>query len=584
MGKQNSGAIAVVVIIALVVLFVFLKGNSLQTITTPTISTTPGVQYYGFFSQTNFPWYYDTNQYPNLNGRPSQSGVVRILDYEFITEKSDFQSVLACLDSPPTGATPTLVDSDGCQHWTYNSQVVTGRCCTGYPNVCAYCVRDASYVGSCFVDFPITACTTGSLNTDYGGKSKVLDSGWACWGKMTVKKNGTVVSYDDQFTRDRRLVYSDSYVTADLGRQYWFNSNPLGCEMLQSTYLFNLKSSSFLFDVSVPPQQVFQGQNVKVDIKVTNTYGFSEGLVGNLSVTFKVPTTIGDAVKTDSRLVRIMQGDNFYQYNVSTQKVTDLITVTPSLTILVNTSYVSGINLPEPGGSLLRPSETFSYYPIGRYDGSTSNVQINPRPLYIDIPASGCSSFVGYSLNRDGTLCIRDDIMNISCVQLGCPVLVVNNSEVAYTCTSAGVCAQTIYKYGCNSDADCQGIGVCLANAAGQKFCVDKQIVERLIYTNGTVNITGPTFITKKCSDFDFCIDGYVCEDRSINGSLAAFCKQTNVPSSYSNQTTGSSSSGSSSGTFDFGIKNVDFSSPTVIAVIMLVVFGVFLLVGGLRK
>jgi len=537
MAKESNNLLIIIVLIIIVLLFYFKGGTLFSTITTPTIPVQPLVQYVGIFTQQNSPWYFNEIEYPNGYGRPGASGNVKILGYDVQTDILNFYSVTACLDSPPEGATPTSVDSDGCQHWNYNSQVVTGHCCTGYPNTCAYCIRDASYSGSCFIDYPVNTCYSGSITTDYGGKTKVLDSGWGCWAKFTIKKNNVILHYDEQYERNNRFQLTNEFLSMSLGDVYTFNSNALECEQSINTFLLGLNSQNFIFDVQAPAQQVFQGQNVKVQVKLTNTYGFEKGLLGNLSVTFRVPTTIGDAIYVNSQLVEIKPGDNFYLYNVSTEKVTDQITVTPKLVMLLNTSSVSGINLPEPGGAKLHYAEFYKYYPIGSFQASTTTVQINPNPLYIDVPPGGCNTLQGYSLNKDGTFCLRNDIQNITCVQLGCPVLVINNTEVAYTCTSAGVCAQTVYKYGCTDDSQCLGIGVCLANNNGDKFCVDKQIVEKLVYVNGTVSIPPPTYINKTCADFNFCSSGYTCQDKNYNGFQLATCVQNYVPPTLQNTT-----------------------------------------------
>jgi len=121
-------------------------------------------------------------------------------------------------------------------------------------------------------------------------------------------------------------------------------------------------------------------------------------------------------------------------------------------------------------------------------------------------------------LNEDETFCIRDDIADLSCMQIGCPII--EGLDNDYFCTSAGICAEMVYKYGCTSDADCEPYGaVCVqSSVVNESFCIKTEIQEVIS------DVPPPQTIQNNCEEFDLCAAGYTCIDRVIDGVSVATC------------------------------------------------------------
>lgn len=97
-------------------------------------------------------------------------------------------------------------------------------------------------------------------------------------------------------------------------------------------------------------------------------------------------------------------------------------------------------------------------------------VLIVPQPLWLEKEANACP--VGYIdelvVNENGTeenYCVRADLKELSCVEFGCPVVPGHN----YECTSAGVCAETVYIY---KDCRTEGCpsGDCVESSTSDDF------------------------------------------------------------------------------------------------------------------
>jgi hypothetical protein len=164
---------------------------------------------------------------------------------------------------------------------------------------------------------------------------------------------------------------------------------------------------------------------------------------------------------------------------------------------------------------------------VNEFDTGWQRVVVNPKPLYLPVPAQGsCVSLGGYEMNKDKTFCIRSDIKGLGCMQIGCPVF--ENLTNEYFCTSAGICAEMVYKNGCRNDSDCEDFGaVCEQSAFEEKYCVKTEIREII------KDIPYPVYVHATCDDMNFmCAKDYECVDWEVNGTKMATCQKVTIVSS----------------------------------------------------
>jgi hypothetical protein len=244
-------------------------------------------------------------------------------------------------------------------------------------------------------------------------------------------------------------------------------------------------------------------------------------LRGKVTIQYLVETPFGNATKDvvfDDFLLPV--GGKQINVTVPTENVAEFLYFRAKFdSYLKNGVHYTGIHESCNYGSKML--ETIS---VNSFDTDWQRVVVNPKPLYLPVPESGsCASLGGYELNKDRTFCIRNDIKNLGCMQVGCPVF--ENLTNEYFCTSSGICAEMVYEAGCRNDSDCEDFeAVCLQSAFEEKFCVKTEIQEVL------EDIPSPVYVAKTCEDMNFmCAPGYVCRDWDVNGTKMATCEKESL-------------------------------------------------------
>jgi len=267
-----------------------------------------------------------------------------------------------------------------------------------------------------------------------------------------------------------------------------------------------------LINMSIDPSRltVFTGQEVKFPLYIQNDWG--KYLKGTLYVDYRVETPFGNATKSvEIPDFEIGLGEKIVYVEIPTANVADRLYFRARFDTVYD--EISGFV-----GTCSYGYEPITAVHLKEFDTDWQIVVINPKPLYLPVPLYGCDSLGGYQLNEDETFCIRDDIADLSCMQIGCPII--EGLENDYFCTSAGICAEMVYKYGCTSDADCEPYGaVCVqSSVVNESFCIKTEIKELIS------DVPPPQTIHNNCEEFDLCAAGYTCVDQMVDGVTFATC------------------------------------------------------------
>jgi len=304
-------------------------------------------------------------------------------------------------------------------------------------------------------------------------KIELVDGNWGCFSKFTITKNGQAIGTTDwtqDFTLDidNNKIISSSEIIDDSNyiRVKYLISGWSGlywrCTGVANTFTRKFSSNAFDIDVQVPNPSYFVGQNVPLKITLINNV--NEHYIGQLNIKYEMPTFFGDITQVQSKNITINPGINIYEYIIPTERVTERLIVTPSINVKYET--ISGVM--KGPGIFVKPDD----YNIGSIQFESHTVMLNPLPLVIELNEDGLCEY-GYTRNSIGTYCISDKVKELSCYQIGCPV--VNGSK--YQCTSAGICAETVY---ITVWGDCPDGTNETYNAADQKICVDERLFETI--------------------------------------------------------------------------------------------------------
>ncbi len=452
---------------------------------------------------------------------------------------------------------PTYLDSNNCQHYSYDSTTLTtfkdssGNCVsTSNPRGFRY------YLASGVCNYGASITGTGNEPcysktehfSDYGGlKTITADSNGnifrGCFETIKVYKNNNLI---DTFTSEKSNNYKKSVTYFDDGEicdglclgsksgvsissndaNYFYNNN---CYAFQNAYDYFVSNDSFLIDVTTPEAYYIQGKDINLEVSITNNlYSISSA---NLIMNYKVPTIIGESTKTIEKNVTLNLGLNKFTYTIPTNKATEVLQVQPILEIYYPTNKLSGLNYNFPELNILKnvPINSYSRLKLGEVQGEWKNIMIVPQPIYINqtIDCNSVSCPTNYNCQKSSGLCIRTDIVdnNVTCMQIGCPIIEGHN----YYCTSSGICAETIFiNKKCKNDTDCHASTLCDVNSG---LCIEEHLYKEIIQCNSDLDCVKPcsgitsTCINDRCSyvgeceKVDYgciqagCPEGYNCKD-----------------------------------------------------------------------
>jgi len=330
-----------------------------------------------------------------------------------------------------------------------------------------------------------------------------------CFQEIQVLKNGnkidTIVS-DDREGKSAEKQKSffedetqDSFVSVSMVENFYDGRGQFiqGCNYWKNEYNLKLPNDAFEFDISVPTQTFIEGEEVMVDVKVDNK--LSEKVLADVSITFEAPTLFGFAQKTLIQETELNPGVNNLIFTLKPETAEGTLEIIPSVKVSFLGSNFEGLNFGTPThafgftdiGQACSSADPCSVYitkvppkinpdawiPVGIVRGDSELVSISPRPLYLPLEGDACPN--EYFVNEDKTFCIRDDVRDLTCNIIGCPVI----GGVEYQCTSAGICAETIFvDRSCTSDEMCNPNNASdLSCDIDSGLCIKSQIFKEVI-------------------------------------------------------------------------------------------------------
>jgi len=135
---------------------------------------------------------------------------------------------------------------------------------------------------------------------------------------------------------------------------------------------------------------------------------------------------------------------------------------------------------------------------------ATRRFLINPSTIYKTVqPGQSCPD--GYVFSTD-TVCVRSDLSDLSCVQLGCPVTI----DKTYSCSSSGLCVEEVFQAtGCTSDSQCESGQVCDVNSG---VCYNQKVITEILQCTAPSDCASPCIgINIICSLNNKCVYDGVC-------------------------------------------------------------------------
>lgn len=323
-----------------------------------------------------------------------------------------------------------------------------------------------------------------------------------CYIKMDAYKDDQKIFSKTFCNGEQKTI--DGITIDALHLQYgeWYS-----CSFATTLYSIKVPDNAINISVATPQAQYFEGQDVKVDVIINNGW---MPVAARIDTTFQVPTTVGYASNTESQSVSLKSGKNRFSYTIPAGKTTEKILVTPKVTVTMPISSFSGLNTERnfkidsqwisgnvpiskdyTGSSDWNP-QVVKDYELGSVTEKTFEVMIMPKPLYLS-PNTDGSCLAGYSINSVGNYCVRDDIKALTCYQTGCPQVQGHD----YSCTSAGICAETVYK---TVWGDCPDGTTNTTTDTGEQICIKTEIAEKFLEcSTSSIKPTVCSGITASC-------------------------------------------------------------------------------------
>ena len=210
---------------------------------------------------------------------------------------------------------------------------------------------------------------------------------------------------------------------------------------------------------------LFEDQTYNYIIAINNSY---MPMKAKISTKYGMDIAFGLVSKTIDSIIDLKVGMNYIPINVPTKKVTDEIKLISHIELYIGSEQLSFNNIQIQQGKNFIDFKDYGELEIGEITSKEYIFRIHAKPLWTELTFLGdCQD--GYILSYNNKYCIRSDIKDLTCMQMGCPIL----SGHEYTCTSAGICAEVIYVYkdcsteGCpeiegeNISVECLSDGVC---------------------------------------------------------------------------------------------------------------------------
>lgn len=299
--------------------------------------------------------------------------------------------------------------------------------------------------------------------------SKTVRPGNAfCTQDIDVFKNGVLIERLEYTVNDRKKYFDDdiiqdSWVEIRMTSELNPSTSPgvSGCLAVENQYRLIFSDNAFNINVSTDTRTFIQGENITVFVDIENT--LNSAVRSTITTIFSAPTVLGTIIREES-VIRILEvGHNQLEFSIPAGAPQSEINIEVTAEIEYSTNNLDGLNFRtgtfrETRCSNRRASgecEEARIYDnagapadVGRDDfinlgfviEEGNLISVSPSPIYLPLsPGESCPN--GYTANPERTFCIRDDIRNLTCSILGCPIV----NGVPYQCTSSGGCSQTIF-------------------------------------------------------------------------------------------------------------------------------------------
>lgn len=309
------------------------------------------------------------------------------------------------------------IDNDNCQHWNYDTpsssayyECASGTNCNNMRACCSnWACDDYGYCYSPFGCFPnICYSPKNSAHwqyhpeiisqhiNDFGGAFFSFTDpstgliNYGCYQEIKVYRNNILI--DTQYSTNPQIkFYFDDGTFSDImqegkgmaiqavsiGQNYWYQ-NGLSCSAYQNSYVLKLPENSFIINISSPKSSYIQGENIILNVEVTNNI---QEVFGKLEVDFEVPTILGTKTNTQSQDVTIPNGKSTFNYNIPTNVPVELLRVKPRLIVQYKTSNLNGLNYPFESGIIISINSK-DRFNLGTIEEDWKNVNIKSLAGY----------------------------------------------------------------------------------------------------------------------------------------------------------------------------------------------------------
>ncbi len=322
-------------------------------------------------------------------------------------------------------------------------------------------------------------------------------------------------------------------------------SGGMGCALVAAKEIqLIFTNDAFKFNISYPLTSYMVGENITIKVTIINN-AMPVKVIPGLKV--KTPSPLGGTF-TDSLekgMIDLPMGKTIFEYEIKVTKAIDELNVHPYISIYLKSSDLAGqyfapkdnwntkaffrcsggaCHFLQGEGGAWRARPTMYY---GKLFGEEVPIMITPQPLYLDIGCDeGIACPIDYFCQEETGFCLREDIKELSCYQLGCPNIPGSN----YQCTSAGICAETLFAYkNCTSDINCtQWFGEIASRCdVGSGLCIEEH------YYNEILQCTIASDCPKPCDGKLISCNEGTCEYEGECSFTTFGCRQLGCPEEY---------------------------------------------------
>jgi hypothetical protein len=306
-------------------------------------------------------------------------------------------------------------------------------------------------------------------------------------------------------------------------------------------YDLNIKNDSIDMTITPLKTHYITGENVTVNVQITNNLA---PFYAKLCIKGQINTIFGLNIKEScNEQIYLGKGKTNVTFVLPISQVpTQEIELIPSLELWLDKSKFTGVifNYASQGFDyayndchLSQNYQVFYHTTkcivkstdsgVGQYLGNIElepqTIVLNPKPIYLNKSGNTCPN--GYEVSSDNNYCIDYQLKGLSCVNLGCPIIVGHD----YQCTSSGFCAETVSIFkSCKNNTECPLETTCEVTSG---LCIKNEIIHDLISCNNASECP------KSCDGQLITCNQNKCEYSGNCTITTVYCSQLGCPESY---------------------------------------------------